>query len=234
MNILIVIPTYNEALNVEKLVNEIKNNLQDERFSILFVDDNSNDGTIDLINKLKQENSNIHLLQRPSKMGLASAYIDGFQYGIENGYEYFIQMDADFSHNPVYLPKFFDAFKSNDLIIASRNIKGGAVKNWGILRNLISKGGSLYSKIILNVPYCDLTGGFNGWSKEILQKIDLNKVISKGFSFQIEMKYRAYKNKANALEFPIIFEDRKFGQSKMNKSIFLEALLNVLKIRFMV
>ena len=135
--------------------------------------------------------------------------------------------------NLKYLPTMFEKLKNNDVVIASRNIKGGKTVGWGLLRNLISKGGSLYSKLVLNCPINDLTGGFNGWRKEIIEKINLDKIISKGYSFQIEMKYRAYKNNAKVEEFPIIFIDRRFGKSKMSKSIFFEAMINILKMRFM-
>lgn len=231
MRTLIVIPTYNEAENIENIINEIFQKYEN-LFSILIVDDNSNDGTKEALIKLKEKYNSLYLMHRKGKMGLASAYIDGFKWGIENNFSQFIQMDADFSHNPNYLSTMLEKLKENDVVIASRNIKGGNVVGWGPLRHFISKGGSLYSKLILWCPINDLTGGFNGWKKEILEKINLNSIISKGYSFQIEMKYKAYKNKAKITEFPITFEDRKYGQSKMSKSIFFEALLNIIKIRF--
>ena len=232
MKPLIIIPTYNEKDNIFNLIEEIKNNLKSQEYSILFVDDNSKDGTIEIIESLIENNNFIHILKRPSKMGLASAYIDGFKYGIEHGFDVFIQMDADFSHNPKYLVKMLDELNNYDVIIGSRNIKGGCVVGWGLLRHIISKGGSLYSKLILNCPINDLTGGFNAWKKDVLEKINLNSIISKGYSFQIEMKYKAFKNKAKIKEIPIVFEDRKFGQSKMSKNIFFEAMMNIWKIRF--
>ena len=231
MKNLIIIPTYNEVDNIEKIIIEIKKELSQFEYSILIIDDNSIDGTKDVINKILNENNNVYLIEREGKLGLASAYIQGFKYGIENGFDAMIQMDADFSHNPKYLPEMFEKLNNNDVVIGSRNIKGGSVVGWSFLRNFISKGGSLYSKLILNCPINDLTGGFNGWRKESLLKIDLDKIISKGYSFQIEMKYKAHKNKLNIVEFPIVFEDRKFGESKMSKDIFIEAMLNVIKIR---
>jgi len=232
MKPLIIIPTYNEVDNIELIINEIQNKLFNYDFSILIVDDSSNDGTLDKIELLAQKYDNVKLLKRASKNGLASAYIEGIQYGIKLGFDCFIEMDADFSHNPKYLTTMFEKLKTNDVVIGSRNIKDGAVKGWGFLRNLISKGGSFYSRLILNCPIYDLTGGFNGWRLDIIKKINLNSIISKGYSFQIEMKYKAYLNNAKICEFPIIFEDRKFGKSKMNKKIFFEALINVLKIKF--
>lgn len=231
MKPLIIIPTYNEKDNITSIIDEIEIVMKDYDISILVVDDASTDGTVELIeNKIFLYN-NIHLLKRNGKFGLASAYIDGFKYGIELGFDTFIQMDADFSHNPSYIPVMLEKLETNDVVIGSRNIKGGKIYGWGIIRNLISKGGSLYSKIILNCPINDLTGGFNGWHLDILNKINLDSIISKGYCFQIEMKYKAFKNKAKIVEFPIVFEDRKFGKSKMSKSIFFEALFNILKIR---
>ena len=232
MNTLIIIPTYNEVENIFSIVSKIDEVLKDYSYSVLIVDDNSSDGTKDEIIKLQEKFSNVLTINRTGKLGLASAYIDGFKIGIEKGFDSFIQMDADFSHNPEYLKTMFEKLETCDVVIGSRNIRGGSVVGWGFLRNFISKGGSLYSKIILGCPINDLTGGFNAWRKDILEKINLNSIISKGYSFQIEMKYKAFKNKAKIEEFPIIFEDRKLGKSKMSKAIFFEALLNIIKIRF--
>lgn len=230
MKNLIIIPTYNEAQNIKILIPEIFKNLEGIDFSILFVDDNSQDNTTDEIEKFNK--SNIHILKRPSKMGLASAYIDGMKYGIEHNFDTFIEFDADLSHNPEDLPQMIENLEKYDVSIGSRNIKGGGTVGWGIIRNIISKFGSLYSGIILNCPVKDLTGGFNGWRREIIEKINLDNIISKGYCFQIEMKYKAYLNKARIIEFPIMFKDRIFGQSKMDKAIFFEALINIIKLRF--
>ena len=231
---LIIIPTYNEASNIEKIIAKINTVLDSYRFSILVIDDNSSDGTKDILDNLKYKYHNFHVLNRKEKLGLASAYIEGFQFGLKNGYDYLIQMDADFSHNPEYLPVIIQKLTDYDVVIGSRNIKGGSVVGWGFLRNLISKGGSIYSKLILSCPIDDLTGGFNGWRSDIINNVLSKKIISKGYSFQIEMKYRAYKNNASILEIPIKFVNRKFGKSKMNKKIFLEALINILKFRFII
>ncbi len=232
MKTLIIIPTYNEKDNIKNLIDKIFLTLKNVNdWEILFVDDNSKDGTKEIIQNAICDK--IHLLQRTDKLGLASAYIDGIKYGIRYNYDAFIQMDADFSHNPKYLVNIIEYLKNSDLVIASRNVHGGKVIGWSLLRTIISKGGSLYSRIILNCPITDLTGGFNGWKKDIIEKINLNDIISKGYCFQIEMKYRAYKKNAKIKEFPIIFEDRKFGKSKMNKSIFFEAFINVIRIRFL-
>lgn len=233
MKTLIIIPTYNENQNISTLLDEIEKEISKfDNTSILIVDDSSTDGTIETVNKKIEHYKNIQILKRPEKLGLASAYIDGIKFGIKNDFKYFVEMDADFSHNPKYLPTILENLKENDVVIGSRNIKGGSVVGWGFLRNFISKGGSLYSRLILNCPINDLTGGFNGWSRDIIEKINLDNIISKGYSFQIEMKYKAFKNKAKILEFPIVFEDRKYGKSKMSKSIFFEAMLNIVKIKF--
>lgn len=232
MKKLIIIPTYNEVNNITPLIDEINGMDKLSDFSVLIVDDSSNDGTLDEITKLFEKYKNIYILKRKEKLGLASAYIDGFKYGLRLGFDCFIQMDADFSHNPKYLPLIFKALKSNDVVIGSRYVKGGKVENWSIIRYLVSKCGSFYAKTILKCPINDLTGGFNAWKKDIIDKIKLDEIISKGYCFQIEMKYKAFKNNAKILEIPIVFKDRKFGKSKMSKTIFFEALLNVIKIKF--
>ena len=230
MKILIIIPTYNEKDNIDKIINEIF--LQSiDNLEILIVDDNSIDGTKEILDKLKSQNK-INLIERSSKQGLASAYIEGFKYAIEHNFDFIIQMDADFSHNPKYLNEIISNLKTYDVVIASRNIKGGNTKGWSLFRNLISKWGSNYARLILNCTINDLTGGFNGWKHETLKKINLDKIISKGYLFQVEMKYKAYKSKAKIIEIPIIFEQRKHGKSKMSLAIFFEAFFNVIKIRF--
>ena len=225
---LVIIPTYNEALNIKFIINEIFKTCPD--INILIVDDNSPDGTAEIVHQMLDKR--IYILKRTKKQGLASAYIEGFKKGIDLGFNRFIQMDADFSHKPEYLPLMLENLKKYDFVIGSRNIKGGGVQDWSFFRNLISKAGSLYSKVILFCPINDLTGGFNGWRKEVLEGINLNNIISLGYSFQIELKYKAYKKGFKYIEFPIIFPDRKYGESKMSKDIFFEALKNVVKIRF--
>lgn len=231
MQVLIIIPTHNEAENIEALVNEIGIRLK-TKHSILIVDDNSNDGTKEKINNLQNQYNNIHIIHRQEKKGLASAYIEGLTYGLENGFDTFIEMDADFSHDPKYLSEFLVHIETNDLVIGSRYIKNGQTKNWKLTRKIISKLGCLYSQIVLNTKIKDLTGGFNCWNKSILEKIDLSTIISRGYSFQIEMKYKAHKNNAKIKEIPITFTERKKGKSKLNFNIILEALINVIKIKF--
>lgn len=230
MKPIIIIPTYNEEENIENLILEIKKTLENYDYSILIVDDNSKDKTRQIVEKYV-DNKSLYLLKRQGKLGLASTYTDGIRFSIDKGFDCFIEMDADFSHNPKYLPIMLEKLRENDVVIGSRNIKGGGVSGWSLIRNIISKGGSLYSRLILSCPIKDLTGGFNGWKKSVIDDIGLDNIVSKGYCFQIEMKYRAHKLGYKIIEFPILFEDRKFGKSKMSKSIFFEALINVFKIR---
>lgn len=225
---LILVPTYNEALNIKFFLNEIFKFCPD--INVLIIDDNSPDGTAEIVHQMCDKR--IYILKRTKKTGLASAYIEGFKKGIDLGFNQFIEMDADFSHKPEYLPVMLENLKKYDFVIGSRNIKGGSVENWSVLRNFISKAGSLYSKIVLWCPINDLTGGFNGWNIDVVNAVGLDNIISKGYSFQIELKYRAYKKGFKYIEFPICFPDRKYGESKMDKNIFFEAMKNVIKIRF--
>ncbi len=225
---LLLVPTYNEALNIKNFIDAVFKECPD--IHMLVIDDNSPDGTAEIVHGLCDKR--IFILKRSKKSGLASAYIDGFRYGLNKGFNSFIEMDADFSHKPEYLPIMIEYLKKYDFVIGSRNIKGGAVENWSFKRNLISKMGSLYSKAILWCPINDLTGGFNGWRREVIEEVGLENIISKGYSFQIELKYRAYKKGFKYAEFPIVFPDRKLGESKMSKDIFFEAMKNVVKIRF--
>lgn len=235
MKILIVIPTYNESQNIEKLIGSIfsisKNGLD---IHILVVDDNSPDGTAEIVTKIKEAYPHrLNLLLRDRKLGLGTAYISGFIWGLERGYQLFVEMDADFSHNPHYLPQMINKINSHDFIIASRYIKGGGVKGWGVFRKTISRFGSIYAKTILGIPINDLTGGYNIWKREVLNGIDLGNVKSEGYSFQIELKYRAHMRGFRFVEFPIIFEDRFQGKSKMSKRIILEALYRVWQLKFL-
>ncbi len=227
---IILVPTYNEALNIKTFLHEVFKFVPD--INVLLIDDNSPDGTADIVHNMCDKR--IYILKRTKKSGLASAYIDGFKYAKNLGFNQFVEMDADFSHKPEYLPVMLENLKKYDFVIGSRNIKGGGVSDWSFIRNMISKLGSLYSNIILFCPIRDLTGGFNGWNLKVLDEIGLDNIISKGYSFQIELKYRAYKKKFKYIEFPIIFPDRKLGESKMSGDIFLEAMKNVVKIKMSV
>lgn len=238
MKPLIIIPTYNEIENITKIVPEVLAKLP-KGGGILVVDDGSPDGTAQAVKDMQNtkqltrggQGANLHLLERTQKSGLADAYITGFKWGIQNGYDVLCEMDADFSHKPEYLTVMLKEIETHDFVIGSRNIKGGAVEGWSALRNFISKGGSLYSRVVLGCPIKDLTGGFNMWRKETLEKINLDSIISKGYSFQIEMKYKAYKAGCSVKEIPIVFPDRVAGVSKMSGGIFMEALKAVWRIR---
>ncbi|MBU1076413.1 MAG: polyprenol monophosphomannose synthase [Spirochaetes bacterium] len=230
---LIIIPTYNEKDNIEDLIFTVFQTVKKFPADILVIDDNSPDGTGDIIANLmkKQYSKRLFLIKRKSKMGLGTAYIKGFKWGLERDYDIFIEMDADFSHNPSYLPAMLKQSRSYDFIIGSRYVKYGGVEGWTNLRKFISRGGSLYAKTILFCPIRDLTGGYNLWKREVLKSIDLDNIISEGYSFQIEMKYRAFKKGYLFYEFPIIFEDRTIGQSKMSRKIVLEAIIAVWKLK---
>ncbi|ACL70248.1 polyprenol monophosphomannose synthase [Halothermothrix orenii] len=232
MKTLIIIPTYNERENIKDLLREVFNINED--IDILVVDDNSPDGTAELVKELKEQKykTRLHLLVREGKLGLASAYITGFKWALKHNYQYIFEMDADFSHNPVYIPDFLEKLKNYDLVLGSRYVEGGGVKDWGLIRKIMSRGGSLYARLILNLPYHDLTGGFKGFRREVLEAIDLDSVKSEGYSFQIEMTYRAHLKGFNIKETPIIFEDRTLGKSKMSKKIFMEAVFMVWWLRF--
>jgi len=233
LNLLICVPTYNEAENIERFISSVFEFLPiSQKSDIVVVDDNSPDGTADIVEKLIEKyKGRLYILKRPEKQGLAGAYLAAFNWGLSKGYDVFLEMDADFSHHPKYIPEMLAALQNHDVVIGSRNVKGGAVEGWSFLRTCISKGGSLYSRIVLRCPIKDLTGGFTMWTENALLKIGLNNVFSKGYSFQIEMKYRAWRAGCSIKEIPIIFTDRKLGLSKMSKKIFFEALINVWKIK---
>ncbi len=230
MKTLIVIPTYNEKENIEQIITQVLE--FNPTVEILVVDDNSPDGTQDIVQKLIQQNHQIHLLPRASKQGLGKAYLAGFTWGIEKQFEIIVEMDADFSHRPIDLVQILQAMPERDFAVGSRYVAGGETVNWGILRKIISRGGGIYSRIILGYPLRDWTGGFNAWKINTLIGIGLDQVKSEGYSFQIELKYRAMKAGFQGIEVPIVFEDRRVGQSKMSFRIVLEAFYRVWLLRF--
>jgi dolichol-phosphate mannosyltransferase len=230
MRDLIVIPTYNERENIGPLIEQVFH--WNPLVEILVVDDNSPDGTSQFIQELQKNNQKIHLLLRQQKSGLGQAYLAGFQWALDRGFETITEMDADFSHRPEDLKKILQEIRHHDFIVGSRYIPGGATVNWGIGRKLISRAGGLYSRLILGYPLNDWTGGFNSWKAETLRAIGLQEVKSNGYSFQIELKYRALKAGKKGLEVPIIFEDRRVGQSKMSSRIVFEALGRVVALKW--
>lgn len=225
----VIIPSYNELENMKMLIPTLLG-LESE-FDILVVDDSSPDGTGRLVQDFASQNKRVNLLTRVKKEGLGKAYIAGFKWCLEKGYDVITQMDADFSHRPVDLDRILKKIPEKDFIIGSRYVPGGQVENWGLIRKLISRGGSLYSRLILGFPTRDWTGGFNTWKAKVLQDIGLDSIVSNGYSFQIELKYKAQKKGYVAFEEPIVFADRRVGQSKMSLKIVLEAFYKVWLIR---
>lgn len=228
----IVIPTYNEIDNIEVILEKV--------FSlglgvdILIVDDNSPDKTYAKVQELidaETYSGQLHLLIRQNKEGLGKAYVAGFKWCLERDYTFIIEMDADLSHDPKYLPSFIENIKEYDLVIGSRYVKGGGVVNWSLLRKFISFGGSTYARTILGISIKDVTGGFKCFRRDVLEAIDLDNILSAGYAFQIEMTYRTILKGFRVKEVPIVFEDRVAGKSKMSKKIFIEALLNVVTLR---
>lgn len=227
---LVVTPTYNERDNLATFVASVRGAMPEAH--VLVVDDASPDGTGELADALSASDRQVHVMHRPGKLGLGTAYVQAFEWGLEQGYERFFEMDADLSHDVRYLPEFVRALDGGaDVVIGSRNVPGGGVRGWGPLRHVISKGGSLYSRTILGLGVRDLTSGYKAFSRRALEAIDLGSVQSNGYSFQIEMTYRAHLRGMRIAEVPIVFVDRRVGQSKMSRRIFLEAVGVVWKLR---
>ena len=231
MRVLIIIITYNEIENIGLLIPELFKIIP-PNVDVLVVDDSSPDGTGKAVENLFPEYPNrLHLFTRPYKEGTAAAYIAGFKWGLSRDYDVFLQFDGDFSHNPKYIPVMLEEIKTYDVVIGSRYIKGGGIEDWPLSRKIISMGGSFYSRVVLSCPIKDLTGGFNMWRKTALEKIRLDKIISKSYSLQIELKYRAYRAGCSIKETPIVFTDRERGVSKISNNTLIEALFIVWKIK---
>ena len=226
---LVIVPTYNESENLPLLIDAIFE--VEPKVHILVVDDNSPDGTGDLADARAAEDERVHAMHREGKLGLGTAYIAGFKWALERGYQRVFEMDADFSHQPKYIPDMLRASETADLVLGTRYIKGGGTENWSFSRKLTSRGGNLYARAILWLPYKDLTGGFKCFRREVLETIDLDAIASVGYAFQIELTYRAHKAGFRIAQVPIIFPDRARGDSKMSGSIVREAMVNVLKLR---
>ncbi|MBV9257436.1 MAG: polyprenol monophosphomannose synthase [Ktedonobacteraceae bacterium] len=230
MKTLIIIPTYNEVENLQSLLADIFSYAPE--IHILIVDDNSPDGTGKLADEMSAQNPRISVMHRTGKLGLGTAYIAGFKYAIANGYDAAFEMDADFSHDPKYLPDFLKAIKSADLVIGSRYIKGGSTPNWSLLRRFISGGGNIYTRLVLGISVHDCTAGYRCYRREVLENLDLDTVQALGYAFQVEMAYRVFKKGYRIVETPIVFMDRRLGQSKMSGNIFIEGFISVLRMRF--
>lgn len=228
----VILPTYDEAANVRSMVEALDPKLTHEGDRILIVDDNSPDGTGRIADEIAAENPRVKVLHRRFKEGLGPAYLDGFRVALEGGADLIVQMDADFSHDPAYLPRLLAASEMADLVIGSRYVPGGGITEWGQVRRLLSRGGSLYSRAILRVPVRDLTGGFKCFRREVLESIDLNQVAASGYSFQVEMTWRVARGGFSIMEVPITFRERRQGDSKMTTAIVAEAAWRVPAMRF--
>lgn len=227
---IVIIPTYNEIENVEDIIHAVLS--QNEEFDVLIVDDGSPDGTGAKVKEMMTSESRIHILEREGKLGLGTAYLAGFRYGLDKGFDFIFEMDADFSHPPKDLNNLYKACKNSaDVAIGSRYTNGGGVRNWSNYRLFLSRGASLYVRMITFMPVMDPTAGFKCYRRKVLEVIDLDKINSVGYAFQIEMKYAAYQNGFKIEEVPIIFADRIKGTSKMDGSIIKEAIWGVLNMR---
>jgi dolichol-phosphate mannosyltransferase len=233
LNLLICIPTYNEAENIEPFITAVFENCPPES-NILVIDDNSPDGTAAIVEKIIEKNGErLHLIKRAGKMGGASAFLHAYEWGLAQGYDAMLAMDADFSHDPKYIPAIVEKTNGGaDVVIGSRLVKGGGIENRTWIRNFISRSASLYCRIFLCCPIKDWTGGYNLWTRNALEKIDIKNIVTRGYSFQIELKYKAFRQGCIIVEVPITFPDRKFGISKMPKSFLVKALTDVIRIKF--
>ena len=230
MRCLVVIPTYNERDNLSGITDSIVAHAPDVH--ILVVDDNSPDGTGQLADELNQAHpEKVFVLHRTRKEGLGPAYVQGFKYALDHDYELIVQMDADFSHDPKYLPAFFEAIKTNDLVIGSRYVEGISVVNWDLKRLILSKAASFYVRLITRMPIADCTAGFKCWRREALIAVELERLMSNGYVFLAEMSYRAFRKGLRIKEVPIVFVERRLGHSKMSGNIMIEGILSVLRMR---
>ena len=229
MKTLIIIPTYNEYDNLRPLLDQIFTYAPAS--DILIVDDNSPDDTGKLADEIAVQNPQVHVMHRSGKLGLGTAYIAGFKYAVEHQYDAAFEMDADFSHDPRYLPDFLKAIESADLVIGSRYVKGGGTPNWSLLRRFISGGGNIFARVMLGIPVHDCTAGYRCYRRAVLESIGLDSIESQGYAFQVELAYRVYKRGFKIVETPIIFLDRRVGKSKMSRTIFLEGFTWVVRAR---
>ncbi len=231
MKPIVVIPTYNEIENIHGIIAAVLK--ADDRVHVLIVDDNSPDGTSAAVRKIQENNNRVLLMERPGKMGLGTAYCQGFEYVINLGYDTIMEMDADFSHDPADISRFLEEIATYDLVIGSRYSNGVNVVNWPLSRLILSYSANIYTRVITGMPIMDATGGFKCFRANALSKIDFAKIHSNGYAFQIEMNYRLWTSGAKIKEIPIIFNDRRSGVSKMNRSIVWEAVFLVWKMKFL-
>lgn len=229
---LVIIPTFNERENIEAVI-DIVFGLNVPGLHILIVDDNSPDKTAELVKGVQKTEEKLFLIERPGKLGLGTAYITGFKFALENGYNYIFEMDADLSHDPREIPKFLNMIEDADLVIGSRYLKGVNVINWPLSRLILSVFASQYTRLITGMPVSDCTAGYKCFRREVLEAIPLDQVRSNGYSFQIEMNFKAWKRGFRIQELPIVFTDRTVGKSKMSRKIMFEAAYMVWKLKFM-
>ena len=231
MKALVIIPTYKERENLVPLLKQIFS--QELPLEVLIVDDNSPDGTGAVADQIAAADPRVHVMHRPGKMGLGSAYVAGFRYALERDYDAAFEMDADFSHNPESLPEFLRELESADLVVGSRYLHGVTVVNWPLKRLILSYGANVYSRVITGVPLKDVTGGFKCFRRQVLEALDLSRVRSDGYGFQIEINYKAWRKGFRIREIPIMFVDRRAGESKMNRKIVWEAAWMVWRLRIL-
>lgn len=229
--VLVIIPTYNEKENIEKIINAVLNICKNA--DVLVVDDNSPDGTAHIVRSIQKRTERVHLIEREGKLGLGTAYVRGFKFGVKKKYDYLFEMDADFSHDPEDLPRFLEAIKQADLVIGSRYKNGISVVNWPILRLFLSYFANVYARIVTGIPVLDLTAGFKCFKREVIESIDLDSIHSDGYGFQIEMNYWVFRKGYRIKEISVIFVDRRSGESKMSKKIIWEAFWLVLRLRWL-
>jgi len=227
---LIVMPTYNEIENFPRMLATLE--ALNLGLEILVIDDNSPDGTGAWVKDAQKIRPHLHLIQRAGKLGLGSAYVEGFRFALDRGYDFIFEMDSDFSHDPIYVPEFLTAVQDCDVVLGSRYIHGVTVVNWPMSRLLLSYFANMYARWVTGLPLQDVTGGFKCFRADALRKLDLDRIDSDGYSFQIEVNYKLWKKGCNFKELPILFRDRVAGVSKMSSKIIREALLLILRIRF--
>jgi dolichol-phosphate mannosyltransferase len=229
---LVIIPTYNERENLPRIVPQVLE--QDDRLDVLVIDDGSPDGTGAIAERIAAENDRVHVIHRAGKLGLGTAYLHGFRWGIEQGYDWLFEMDADFSHDPSHLPQFIDELATHDVVLGSRYLGGRVtVVNWPIGRLLLSYFANVYARRVTGLPVADATGGFKAMRRIVLESLDLDRIESNGYSFQIEVSMRAWRKGFRLCEIPIVFVDRTQGESKMSKKIIREAVWKVWKLRWL-
>lgn len=226
---LVCLPTYNERENLVPLLDEL---LACAAVEVLVVDDNSPDGTGSVAAHYARREPRVHVLGRPGRLGLGSAYLAGFQWALERGYRFVVEMDADFSHQPRHLPELLRAVDGADLVLGSRYIEGGAAENWGLGRRLLARGGSRYARSVLGLPYSDLTSGYKLFRREVLEAIELSTVQTTGYAFQIELTYRAWRKGFRIREVPIVFFERTAGRSKLGAGVVAQAVTEVWRMRW--